>query len=92
MTRSRTIDFPAGTARAIILAREDGAMDANEYLLECMVRERLDARRARAWQAGLAATALRARAAGRWRSALGLALIRLGRAVAGEPARRARHA
>jgi hypothetical protein len=28
---------------AIILREEDAAMDANEYLLDCMVRERLEA-------------------------------------------------
>jgi hypothetical protein len=91
MTRIRTIDFPAAPTGAII-NEEDGAMDANEYLLECMVRERLETRRARAWQAGLAATAYRSHGAGRWRAALGHALIRLGSALAGEPARRARHA
>jgi hypothetical protein len=92
MTRIRTIDFPAGTLRAIIPREEDGVMDANEYLLECMVRERLDAQRASARRARQPAAAGRAHGPGRWRSALGLALIRLGRVVAGEPARRARHA
>jgi len=63
-------------------------MDANEYLLHCMVRERLAAARARArWVAAGPAPG-----PGRLRAALGHALIRLGRAVAGQPVRRARHA
>jgi hypothetical protein len=33
----RTIDFTAAPARAIIGKREEGAMDANEYLLEAML-------------------------------------------------------
>jgi hypothetical protein len=92
MTRIRTIDFPAATPRAIIRVEEDAAMDANEYLLECMVRERLEARRVSARLAALVATAGCPRGPRSWRSALGLALIRLGRTVAAEPARRARHA
>jgi hypothetical protein len=91
MRRIRTIDFPAPTARAIILVEEDGAMDANEYLLECMVREQLQARHAQAWRTALAA-AHQPRRTGRWRIALGHALIRRGRALAGEPARHPRHA
>lgn len=67
-------------------------MDANEYLLECMVRDRLRAERARARDAMLAGLARRPRGAARWRTALGHALIRLGRALASEPARRTRHA
>jgi hypothetical protein len=92
MTRIRTIDFPITTPRAIILGEEGAAMNANEYLLECMVRERLQAERARARHAMLAGLARRPRGAAGWRSALGHALIRLGRALLGEPARRARHA
>lgn len=61
-------------------------MDANEYLLHCMVHERLATERARArWVAAEPGP-------GRLRTALGRALIRLGRAVAGQPARRPRHA
>ena len=63
-------------------------MDANEYLLHFMVHERLAIERARArWPVAGPATD-----PGRLRAALGHALIRLGHAVAGEPARRARHA
>jgi hypothetical protein len=64
-------------------------MDANEYLLEFLVRDRLERRRRWAHD-----TALAERVAGRawWRSALGHALIRLGRALASEPARRPRPA
>jgi hypothetical protein len=64
----------------------------NEYLLERMVHERLEVERARARNAARAALAARPRRPGRCRNALGHALIRLGQALAGEPARRARHA
>ena len=63
-------------------------MDANEYLLHCMVHERLAAERARARWVPAGQTP----GPGPLRAALGHALIRLGRAVAGQPARRARHA
>jgi hypothetical protein len=64
-------------------------MGANEYLLEFLVRERLETERRWARDAALADSV-----AGRasWRSALGHALIRLGRALASEPARRPRPA
>ena len=64
-------------------------MGANEYLLECLVRERLETRRRWARDAALAE---RVAGRARWRSALGHALIRLGRALASEPARRPRPA
>ena len=67
-------------------------MDANEYLLERMVRERLETDRARARQLRLARRARQPGRAPRWRSVLGHALVRLGRALAGQPPRRARHA
>jgi hypothetical protein len=67
-------------------------MDANEYLLECLVRDRLRAEHVRARNAMLAGRVRRPRGAARWRTALGHALIRLGRALASEPARRTRHA
>jgi hypothetical protein len=67
-------------------------MHVNEYLLERMVRDRLAERRAEARRATLATWARRRGAATRWRAALGHALIRLGQALASEPARRARPA
>ncbi len=67
-------------------------MDANEYLLECLVRERLEMLRAQARRVTLAGHARRPRGAAGWRNALGHALIRLGSALAGERARRTRHA
>jgi hypothetical protein len=90
MARIRTIDFPAPPVRAIIAARGGGPMYANEYLLECLVRERLQMRRTEARRAARLAAARGPRDA--WRVTLGLVLIRLGRALVGEPARRARHA
>ena len=67
--RIRTIDFPAAEARAIIVAEEDAAMDANEYLLHCMVHERLAAERARArWRPPGTAGAGRLRARARPRA------------------------
>jgi hypothetical protein len=67
-------------------------MHVNEYLLERMVRDRLAERQAEARRAGLAARARSRSTATRWRAALGHALIRLGQALAAEPARRTRHA
>jgi hypothetical protein len=67
-------------------------MHVNEYLLERMVRDRLAARRAEARRAALATRVRPRGAATRWRAALGHALIRLGQALASQPARRARHA
>ena len=64
-------------------------MDANEYLLEAMVHERLAARRHQAWT--LMMTSRPARPA-RWRMVLGHALIRLGRSLAGHPVHHPRHA
>ena len=67
-------------------------MDANEYLLECMVRDRLRAARGWARNAMLAGQVRRPQGAAAWRPVLAHALIRLGRALASEPARRTRHA
>ena len=64
-------------------------MDANEYLLEAMVHERLAARRRQAW-AVMAAP--RSRQPSRWRTVLGHVLIRLGRALISRPGRHPRHA
>jgi len=64
-------------------------MGANEYLLEFMVRERLEIERRWARDAALAEHVA---GGARWRSTLGHALIRLGRALASEPARRPRPA
>jgi hypothetical protein len=67
-------------------------MDANEYLLEFLVRERIETERRWARNAALAGSVVARRPTPRWRSALGHALIRLGRALASEPARRPRPA
>lgn len=67
-------------------------MDANEYLLEAMVHERLAIARRRAHRLALIAGIAGRRPAAAWRLALGHALIRLGRAVAGTPIRHPRHA
>jgi hypothetical protein len=91
MTPFRTIDFLAGAARAIIRA-EEATMDVNSYLLECLVRERLQTERAMARRAAAAAAVQHSGGIGSWRNRLGHALIRLGRWLASEPARRARHA
>jgi hypothetical protein len=57
-----------------------------------MVRDRLTERRVQVRRAALATRARRRGAASRWRANLGHALIRLGQALASEPARRARPA
>lgn len=67
-------------------------MDGNEYVLEWLVRERLATRRDAARRVAMVRATRAPRGAGGWRVALGHALIRLGRALASEPARRARHA
>jgi hypothetical protein len=67
-------------------------MDANAYLLESLVREQLAARRLWARQTALVSAGRRSGRPAPWRAALGLVLIRLGRALAGEPARHTRHA
>jgi hypothetical protein len=65
-------------------------MHVNEYLLERMVRDRLAERRAEARRTALVTRVQPRGAATRWRAALGHALIRLGQALASEPARRTR--
>jgi hypothetical protein len=67
-------------------------MDANEYLLHHMVRDRLAADRAAARRVAQAAAALGRRRSGSLRNAVGHALIRLGAALLTEPRRRPRHA
>jgi hypothetical protein len=85
------ISSPEAGARSSS-GKEEVAMGANEYLLECLVRERLEAERRWARNTALAAGAAGSRRTPRWRSMLGHALIRLGRALASEPARRPRPA
>jgi hypothetical protein len=67
-------------------------MHVNEYLLERLVIDRLVERRAEARRVALATRARRRGAATGWRAVLGHTLIRLGQALATEPARRARPA
>ena len=59
-------------------------MDSNEYLIACLVRQRLAEARDAASQASLAAMASPSR--GQLRVALGSVLIRLGRRLADSPA------
>jgi hypothetical protein len=71
-------------------------MDFNDYAVRQITADRLHEARAlaAAQHAAREATARapRSPAAGRLRRALGHGLMRLGAALAGEPARRARHA
>jgi hypothetical protein len=92
MTRIRTIDFPRAGAGAIIARRGGRVMDANEYLLEHMVRARLETDWAAARRAAQVRDARPPRRRPPLRAVLGHALIRLGAALLAESRRRPRHA
>ena len=89
MVRITTIDFPDGVSARIMAAgaRKEAAVDANEYLLEILVREKLDEARAMTARRALVRDSRPARAP--LRARVGAALIALGERVGGTVAPRA---
>jgi len=77
MVRITTIDFPDGVSARIMAAgpRKEAAMEANEYTLEILVREKLDEARAMTARRALVRDSRQARAP--LRARVGAALIAL---------------
>src|SRR5712691_7048859 len=86
MVRITTIDFPDGVSARIMAAgpRKEAAMEANEYTLEILVREKLDEARAMTARRALVRDSRPPRAP--LRARVGAALIALGERVGGPAA------
>src|SRR5262245_65662114 len=85
MVRITTIDFPDGSIAAMLGARRP-AMEMNAYILDRLVREKLD--EARALSARHALVRVSRPPGSMLRARLGAALITIGERLAGVPAPR----